>query len=520
MSAPPVIAIIGSAAERYDRALLRAKDGRLPKDHPVPRPTAAWPPENVALLERYRDWLVSGGMSTATINQLYIPTAGHVLGFHLTSHTQLNLETDLQCALDYVQAKQVSRQWLKNTRIALAKFKQFLQHERGQYDPGLRPTGQARYCEGLPDWVVEPLTRYFHLRQSCWRPARSNARSLNFWSKHTHVWRFLCARYPLTGLRDLKRQHLLDYLDAGLTHGYAASTINSTLLHFHAFLLYLHEQDYPVPPALLRLSLLQQPERLPRFLTDEQVRLLRDDLEQRAAQARFSSARRDALLARAAFYLLWHGGLRLGEVEELRLEDLDLPGKRLLVRHGKGLKDRAVFLTETAISALQAYLAMRGEGSSEHVFLYRHRAVSKDLIYARIRAAGERVGVKVSPHRLRHTCATQLVNAGCRITSIQKLLGHRSLNSTMIYARVHDRTVAEDYYAAMARVEKQVDLAAGTNDTHGSLPVDNDFPRAQLLDLLARLAAPELACEARLSLVERMRCALNGHLTEATIVAA
>lgn len=61
--------------------------------------------------------------------------------------------------------------------------------------------------------------------------------------------------------------------------------------------------------------------------------------------------------------------------------------------------------------------------------------------------------MKVSPHALRHTLATQLLTAGCKVTSIQKLMGHRRLNSTMIYARVHDHTVAEDYYAAMGRIE-------------------------------------------------------------------
>ena len=101
---------------------------------------------------------------------------------------------------------------------------------------------------------------------------------------------------------------------------------------------------------------------------------------------------------------------------------------------------------------------MRGQGPSDHVFLYRNAPLCKDLVRDRVKAAGERTGVKVTPHRLRHTFATQLVNAGCRITSIQKLLGHRRLNSTMIYARVHDRTVAEDYYAAMEIVEQQLDV--------------------------------------------------------------
>jgi site-specific recombinase XerD len=443
-----------SAAARYDCALHRAKDSRLPPNYPSPRPTTEWPNENVALLEHYRDWLVSGGISPAVVSQLYIPMAGHVLGLNLKPHAQLDLDADLVRAMDYVKAKRLSVEWTDMSRNALDKFRLFLRQQRGQFEINLRPVGRAHYCAGLPDWLVEQLERYHHLMQGHWRPARSNEQSLRFWSNHTHLWRWLCERYTLTGPLDVKRQYLLDYIDHSLVAGYAASTINNHLRSFHAFLLYLQEQDFRVPQALLRVPFLKQPDRLPRFLTDEHVCRLRDDFEQRVTQARFSAQRRDAVLDRAAFYLMWHAGLRLGEVEELRLEDLDLPGRKLMVRQGKGRKDRAVYLTDTTVRAVQDYLTARGQGPTDHVFLYRNKPVCKDLIRSRVKAAGERVGVQVSPHRLRHTCATQLLNAGCRVTSIQKLLGHRHIDSTLIYARVHDQTVSADYYAAMVRIEK------------------------------------------------------------------
>jgi hypothetical protein len=69
--------------------------------------------------------------------------------------------------------------------------------------------------------------------------------------------------------------------------------------------------------------------------------------------------------------------------------------------------------------------------------------------------------VKVRAHRLRHTAATQLLNAGCPVTSIQKFLGHKKLNTTMIYARALDQTVAEDYFKAMEQVEQQLVLPVG-----------------------------------------------------------
>jgi hypothetical protein len=89
----------------------------------------------------------------------------------------------------------------------------------------------------------------------------------------------------------------------------------------------------------------------------------------------------------------------------------------------------------------------------------RNAALSKDFIRSRLKTIGTVVGVKVYPHRLRHTCGTQLLNAGCRITSIQAFLGHKKLNTTMIYARVHDQTVAGDYYQAMGSVERRLDCS-------------------------------------------------------------
>jgi hypothetical protein len=100
--------------------------------------------------------------------------------------------------------------------------------------------------------------------------------------------------------------------------------------------------------------------------------------------------------------------------------------------------------------------------------------------------------VKVTPHQLRHTYATQLLNAGCRVTTIQALLGHRRLNSTMTYARVHDRTVMADYFKAMAQVEQRLDLDGPTVKEVGTAGNDATSPARlhdghQLLSLVDTL---------------------------------
>ncbi len=505
MSTPAV----HSSAQRYDRFLRYAKHAdRLPPTL-RPQPTSAWPRENVLLLEQYRDWLVAGGASPRMIHLAYLPMAGHVLGLNLKPHPQLDLDRDFQGAVDYTRTKDTSAEWIRIRTFALAKFRQFLRQQRGQRDIILpRTFDPARYCTGLPAWLVDQLKRYQHLLQSHWRSARQRELSYNFWDGYTRLWRWLFAHRRIQVLTDIKRQDVLDYIDARLVANISTRTINQELRHFRGFLLHLQDQDYHVPQALLHLHDLKEPDRLPRFLPDEQVRHLRDEFEQRVAQARPGSSYRDAQLDRAAFYLMWQAGLRLGEVEELSLADLDLPGRKLTVRQGKGLKDRTIYLTDATVQALQAYLAVRGRGATDHVFLYRNEPVHKDLLHCRIKNAGKRAGIHVSPHCLRHTMATQLLNAGCRVTSIQKLLGHRRLNSTMIYARVHDQTVAEDYYAAMAQIEKTLDLTAGTMTT--ALPPIDQAGRAKLLELADRLATPRLDREARLDLVTQMRRLLKG----------
>lgn len=115
--------------------------------------------------------------------------------------------------------------------------------------------------------------------------------------------------------------------------------------------------------------------------------------------------------------------------------------------------------------------------------------------------------MKVFPHRLRHTCATQLLNAGCRITSIQRFLGHKDLASTMIYAKAHDQTVADDYFQAMQRVEQRLEIVPvqekeKTIEDVKVLVIQN---AGKILTWVERLALPELCHEERLEIVGALR---------------
>jgi site-specific recombinase XerD len=449
-----------TAAVRYDRALRKSlKLHPLPVGVAAPQFSGAWPAENAALLEKYREWLVAIGSADAVINQHRIPMAGHVLGLNGKPHSELNLDEDFDKALCFVESRQKGEIWLRNCRHSLTWFRRFLKAERGMVIRDKPTFGDvARYQAGLPEWLLAQLTKFLHLRQANWRPSRMAQMTYQFWYKATQIWRWLFAHTAVQEPKDITRDHLFAYIDEQLVAGYKVSSINHDLHTFQGTLRFLQQQGMVVPHALLTLSGLKKPHSLPRFLTDTQVMALRDDLLQRVAQAKTAIAKRNTRLDLAAFYLLWQCGIRVSELEDLRLSDIDFPAETILIREAKGLKDRSVFLTKRTAEAVQDYLTVRGPALTDHLFIYRHKQISKDLIRSRLRTASKRLGFKVTPHMLRHTFGTQLVNAGAKITTIQALLGHERLNTTMIYTHVHDKTVIADYFQAMTQIEGEQDV--------------------------------------------------------------
>jgi integrase/recombinase XerD len=144
---------------------------------------------------------------------------------------------------------------------------------------------------------------------------------------------------------------------------------------------------------------------------------------------------------RAILELLYGAGLRLGEAARADVSDVDLRSGVLLVRNGKGRKDRVVPMCGTAAGALDTYLT---ESRPELVgqidtalFLSRDGArLGAAGLRARIKYYGRRLGLRLTPHALRHTCATHLLCGGADLRHVQALLGHRRLTTTALYTRV------------------------------------------------------------------------------------
>jgi integrase/recombinase XerC len=140
-------------------------------------------------------------------------------------------------------------------------------------------------------------------------------------------------------------------------------------------------------------------------------------------------------------------GVRVNEVVGIKCEDIDLPGRSLRIL-GKGRRERQVFLTNDWITGLtRAYLRTRAALGLEHphlLFNSRHDPLTPPAMRLRLVKAASDAGliIRVTPHMLRHTAATQLIEGGVDIRYIQRLLGHASLSTTEIYTHVSDQALS------------------------------------------------------------------------------
>jgi integrase len=496
---------MSALTEQYDKRLERMN---LPAGGLLPQPTRTWPAENIALLEEYAAWLHEGGAGEHATQTNYLPTAALILGLNLKPHSRINLTADLEKAVDFTRLRGLSANKIKTTGHGAEKFRRFLRFKRGLGEViRIKSFDVAAHTLGLPEWLAQELIRYqLHLQKN-WREARVFEQTCNFWDKHLHVWKYLCFEKGVRELADIQRSHLIDLMAADTKKGYAVATINVRIQLWKGFLNFLRTNGLEVPPWMFLVKTLKQPEALPKYLPDDEMARLREAIEQGVAGASGSCALRDALLTQAAFYLLWHGGLRLGEAEDLLLADIDFPGRRLTVRNGKGQKDRTVYLTDVAVAAFREYLAVRGPANAENLLIYSHAPMNKELIDRRLRAIGKRLGIRLHPHRLRHTAATELINANCELTTIQKVLGHKSLDTTLRYARAHDQTVADNFYAAMERVDEALAIESEEGQLEDA-PLCPEDVKVQVLAWIEILAKVDVSHNDRQMIAASLKRAL------------
>ena len=232
--------------------------------------------------------------------------------------------------------------------------------------------------------------------------------------------------------------------------GQSRATIRLSFAALRSFYNHLAERNVITANVLKLVSLPKLQKTLPQFLTVPQVTVLMDQPAKRtkSKQAPSWMAARDM----AILELFYSSGLRLAELSSLDVRDLDPIGETIRVM-GKGSRERIVPVGSLALEALSRYRHQAGIQTGP-LFLNKsrkrlgHRSIWL-LLKAYVREAG--LPATLSPHKLRHSFATHLLDNGADLRSVQSLLGHASLSTTQIYTHVTTERLKRAYAAAHPR---------------------------------------------------------------------
>ena len=238
-------------------------------------------------------------------------------------------------------------------------------------------------------------------------------------------------------LKDVSVQNLLYYIIKRKEDGCSELTIAKDISALRAFGDYLERKGMWSENPAMELDKPKAARNLPKVLSIEQIDSLLDSIDKTS----LSGKRDDAL-----FGLVYSCGLRISEVCTLKLANLHLE-ERLILVHGKGDKERLVPFGDRAYEKLLIYLQevrpqlVKGRIVAEVFVNYRGEAISRKGVWKRLKELEALSGVEAKVHTLRHSFATHLLNEGCDLITVQKLLGHVKIETTMHYAMVNQNNV-------------------------------------------------------------------------------
>jgi integrase/recombinase XerD len=241
-------------------------------------------------------------------------------------------------------------------------------------------------------------------------------------------------------IEELTRTNLREWISELSREGLAPSSITRAVSAARGLFRFLmldgHIKSHPAE----NLDTPQKSAPLPRFLTE-------DEIERLLAAPDTSTA--EGIRDRAMLELMYATGLRISELVSMKLADVDID-RGLIVCHGKGSKERCVPIGRSATHWLQQHIATRArsaKASAPHLFLNSSgHPLTRQRVWAAIKVYAARAGLRdVSPHTLRHSFATHLLQRGADSRSVQALLGHSDISTTQIYTHITDRHLRATY---------------------------------------------------------------------------
>ena len=285
-----------------------------------------------------------------------------------------------------------------------------------------------------------------HVEQYLRSLYRRNCRPNTFRGNITAVthWLVFLKEHRGTCLEAVTREDLSALIEHWQDRGLAPVSVSTWLRTLYAFSGFLVERDVIGPDLVKRKMRIKVPESLPRAIDPDDVKKLLSVIRK--------------IRDRAMILVLLRTGMRIGELLGTKMKEVNLKEKKIEIFEApKNRVGRVVFLSDDALPALKKWLKERAP-DKDYLFYSQRR---NTLAYTSARMMFvkylEKAGLEekgYTLHCLRHTFASELLNAGMRLECLQQLLGHSSIEMTRRYARLTDNTRREEYFRAMAIIEK------------------------------------------------------------------
>lgn len=240
-------------------------------------------------------------------------------------------------------------------------------------------------------------------------------------------------------IREIQRSHLNGYIRNLREKEYSSTSVMRKIASLRGFFKWLCASEICRTNPTLTLEQPKVPKRLPKVMTIQEIEaILNDNLNK---------------IERVIVELLYGCGLRVSELVNLNINDFDLKAKYLQTT-GKGSKDRIVPLGSKAITAIKNYLPERDYTIKKHRIDTKKllvnelgRVLTRQDVYNFIRGQGEKIHKHISPHTLRHSFATHLLENGADLRIVQELLGHSDVATTQLYTHISKKRLKEVYFA-------------------------------------------------------------------------
>ncbi len=248
-----------------------------------------------------------------------------------------------------------------------------------------------------------------------------------------------CSTRAIDFLEQIQRTDINAYILKLHDEKYTTTSVLRKIASLRGFFKWLCANDFCKNNPTLTLEQPKLPKRLPKVMTVQEIEtILNQDLSK---------------IQSVILELLYGCGLRVSELSGLKVSDINING-RYLECTGKGSKERLVPLGKKAILALKKYLPERDYTMQKYNIASKNllineegRVLTRQDIYSFIRAQGEKIHKHISPHTLRHSFATHLLENGADLRVVQELLGHSDVSTTQLYTHISKKRLKEVYFA-------------------------------------------------------------------------